>query len=92
MIKSLFVDEGIEIVVPTSIQIPISFKEGEIFFFTENEQEDTEKLVTDFIDDFVKPRSDRIFMWEEDNVFNFGTIIIRENIAEMHYISIEVGS
>ena len=92
LIKSIFEDEEIEIVEPTAIQIPISFKEGEIFFYTDAEQEDTEKLVAEFIDDFVKPRSDRIFMWEQDNVFNFGTIIIRENIAEMHYISIEVGS
>ena len=92
LIRSIFEEEEIEIVEPTAIQIPISFKEGEIFFYTDAEQEDTEKLVMDFIDDFVKPRSDRIFMWEQDNVLNFGTIIIRENIAEMHYISIEVGS
>ena len=91
-IKSIFTGEDIEIVEPTSIQIPISFKEGEIFFFTDEEQEDTEKLVKDFIDDYVKPRSDRIFMWEENNIINFGTVLIRENVAEMHYISIEVGS
>ena len=91
-IKSLFTEENIEIVQPTSIQIPISFKEGEIFFFTDEEQGDTEKLVKDFIDDYVKPRSDRIFMWEENNIISFGTVLIRENIAELHYISIEVGS
>ena len=92
LLKSLFADADIEILEPTSIQIPISFKEGDIFFYTDAEKEDTETLVTDFIDDFIKPRSDRVFMWEEDNVINFGTVIIREGIAEMHYISIEVGS
>jgi len=30
-------------------------------------------------------------MWEEDNLLNFGTIILRDNVHEMHYISIEVG-
>ena len=92
LIKSLFVDAEIEIIEPTSIQIPISFNEGKSFFFTDAEQEDAEKLVTEFIDDFVKPRSDRVFMWEENNVFNFGTVIIKENIPELHYISIEIGS
>ncbi len=92
LIKSLFEDEEIEILEPTSIQIPISFNEGESFFYTNTDQEDIEKLVLEFIDDFVKPRSDRIFMWEEDNVFNFGTIFIKDSIPEMHYISIGVGN
>ena len=90
-IKSIFVEHEIEILEPTSIQIPLSFKEGEIFFFTGKEQEDTEKLIFEFIDDFVKPRSERIFLWEDDNVLNFGTIIIRDGVPEMHYIAIGVG-
>ena len=91
-ILSIFKSEELEIVEPTSVQIPLSFKEGEIFFFTEADREDTEQLVLEFIDDFVKPRSERILMWEEDNLLNFGTIILRDNVLEMHYISIEVGS
>ena len=90
-VKSIFVEHEIEILEPTSIQIPLSFKEGEIFFFTEREQEDTEKLIFEFIDDFVKPRSERIFLWEDDNVLNFGTIIVRDGVPEMHYIAIGVG-
>ncbi|KAG2476610.1 MAG: conserved membrane protein of unknown function [Nitrosopumilales archaeon] len=90
-IKSIFIEHEIEILEPTSIQIPLSFKEGEIVFFTEREQEDTEKLISEFIDDFVKPRSDRIFLWEDDNVLNFGTIIVRDGVPEIHYIAIEVG-
>jgi len=91
-ILSIFKSEELEIVEPTSVQIPLSFKEGEIFFFTEADREDTEQLVSEFIDDFVKPRSERILFWEEDNLLNFGTIILRDNVLEMHYISIEVGS
>ncbi len=91
-ILSIFKSEELKIVEPTSVQIPLSFKEGEIFFFTEADREDTEQLVSEFIDDFVKPRSERILFWEEDNLLNFGTIILRDNVLEMHYISIEVGS
>ena len=90
-VKSVFQEENLEILEPASIQIPLSFNEGEITFFKEAEREDTVRLISQFIDDFVKPRSDRVFMWEEENVLNFGTIFIRENIPEMHYISIEVG-
>jgi len=92
LVKSIFLEQEIEILEPVSIQIPLSFKEGEIIFFTEIEKEDTEKLVSEFIDDFVKPRTERIYLWQDDNVLNFGTIIISEGVLEMHYISIEVGS
>ncbi len=92
IIKAVFEKEEIEILEPTSIQIPLSFREGELFFFTEAEQNDTEALIAEFIDDFVKPRTDRVFMWEEENVFNFGTVIVRDNIQELHYIAIKIGS
>ena len=92
IIKSLFTQEGISVSEPTTIQVPLSFKEGEIFFFTENDRADTEDFVNDFIDDFVKPRSDRVFMWQEENNLNIGTIVVKDSIPEMHYISIEIGS
>lgn len=91
IIKSTLENEGLEILEPTTIQVPLSFNEGEIFFFTEKDREDTEVLLLEFIDDFVKPRSERVFLWEEENQFNIGTIVVRDGIAEMHYISIEVG-
>jgi uncharacterized membrane protein (UPF0182 family) len=91
IIKSTLENEGLEILEPTTIQVPLSFREGEIFFFTESDREDTEVFLLEFIDDFVKPRSERVFLWEEENRFNIGTIVVRDNIPEMHYISIEVG-
>ncbi|MEE9241661.1 MAG: UPF0182 family protein [Nitrosopumilaceae archaeon] len=90
-IKSVFEGEELEILMPSSIQIPLSFKEGEIVFYIPADQDGTEELISEFIDDFVKPRTDRVFMWEEEDVLNFGTILIVQNIPEMHYISIEVG-
>jgi uncharacterized membrane protein (UPF0182 family) len=91
IIKSTLENEGLEILEPTTIQVPLSFNEGEIFFFTEKDREDTEVFLLEFIDDFIKPRSERVFLWEEENQFNIGTIVVRDGIAEMHYISIEVG-
>ncbi len=91
IIKSTLENEGLEILEPTTIQVPLSFNEGEIFFFTEKDREDTEVFLLEFIDDFIKPRSERVFLWEEENQFNIGTIVVRDGIPEMHYISIEVG-
>ncbi|WP_420546450.1 UPF0182 family protein [Nitrosopumilus sp.] len=92
VIRSVFKENGITIAEPTSIQIPLSFNEGSMFFFTENDRESTEKFIDKFIDNFVKPRSDRVFMWEEGNDLNIGTVYVKDEVPEMHYISIEVGS
>jgi hypothetical protein len=91
LIKSLFKENGLDISEPTSIQIPLSFREGQIAFFTENERVDTQDFVSKFIDNFVKPRSDHVYMWQEGTNLNIGTIIVKDNIPEIHYVSIEVG-
>jgi len=92
IIKSLFKEKGLDVFEPTSIQIPLSYREGQISFFTENERVDTEDFISKFIDNFVKPRSDHVYMWQEDTNLNIGTIVIKDNIPEMHYVSIEVGN
>ena len=83
--------EDLEVVRPDNIQVTLSFKEGEIFYITDTETEDTLELIDTFIDAYVKPRADRVFMWEDENVVNFGTIINTDGIIELHYISVEVG-
>jgi hypothetical protein len=92
IIKLVFKENEIMIAEPTSIQIPLSFSEGELIFFTENDRVDTEEFISKFIDDFVKPRSDRVFMWQEETNLNIGTVFVKDGIPEMHYISIEVGN
>ncbi len=92
IIKSVFEENNITIAEPTSVQVPLSFNEGQLFFFTENDRLDTEEFLSQFIDDFVKPRSDRVFMWHEENNLNIGTIFVKDGISEMHYVSIEVGN
>ncbi|NNL59336.1 MAG: hypothetical protein HKP31_07755, partial [Nitrosopumilus sp.] len=92
IIKLIFAENDITISEPTSIQIPLSFNEGEIIFFTESDRADIEDFLSKFIDDFVKPRSERVFMWQEENHLNIGTIYVKNAIPEMHYVSIEVGN
>jgi hypothetical protein len=92
IIKSTFENEGIEISEPTTIQIPLSFSEGDMFFFTEDERDDTQEFLSEFINDFGLRKSERVFMWEEENTLNIGTIVVKDNIPELHYISVEVGA
>ncbi len=92
IIKSVFEENGITVSEPTSIQISLSFNEGELFFFTENDREDAEEFLLEFIDDFVKPRSDRVFMWQEETDLNIGTVFVKDGLPEIHYVSIEVGN
>ncbi len=92
IIKSVFEVNEITIAEPTSVQVPLSFNEGQLFFFTENDRAGTEEFLSRFIDDFVKPRSDRVFMWQEETNLNIGTVFVKDEITEMHYVSIEVGN
>ncbi len=92
IIHATFSENGITVLEPTSIQIPLSFEKGSIIFYTNAETEDTKELISTFIDDFVKPRTDRVFLWEEDDIVSIGTIIVEDQIPEIHFISIEVGS
>jgi len=90
-IKTVFEENDIEIVTPTSLQIPISFKEGEISLFSQSDVDATNELLNKFIDDFVMPQTKRVLLWEEDQTVNIGTITIVDGIPELHYVSIEVG-
>lgn len=90
-IKSLIEEKNLQIVTPTSIQIPLSFKEGEISYYTQSDLDATSELTSKFVDDFVIPRSKKILMWQDGDVLNIGTIITVDNVTELHYISIGVG-
>jgi hypothetical protein len=90
-IKSVFREKNIDIVTPTSLSIPLSFSEGEVSFFTQADLEATNDLLNKFADDFIIPRSKRVIMWQEEDTVNIGTIITIDNVAELHYVSIEVG-
>ena len=89
-VLSIFNEKGLVLIKPTSIQIPISFLEGEIVFYSESDLEDTEKMISDFVENTLGSSS-RVLMWEEESTMYLGTITIVEGIAELHYISVQIG-
>jgi len=96
IVRLVFEDADIEIDEPTSLSVPLSFNEGTLFFYTELDREETEEALAEFIDDFVVPRTDRVLLWEEETddgvMVNVGTILIKDGVPEMHYVSVGLGS
>ena len=86
----MFDEKGLVLTKPTSLQIPISFLEGEIVFYTEADLEDTENMISEFVKDHLGS-STRVLMWEEESVIYLGSVKLVDGIAELHYISIQVG-
>lgn len=84
--------KDIQVSEPTTIQFPLTFLEGEFFFYTTSDQEEVVTALEEFIDNFVAPRTDRVYVWEEDDVIYIGTILVRDGIAELHYITVGVSS
>jgi uncharacterized membrane protein (UPF0182 family) len=90
-VKSVFEEKNLEIITPTSLSIPLSFKEGEVSLFSNADVEATDKLLDKFVNDFVLQKTKRVVMWQDEDTINFGTIITVEGVPELHYIAIEVG-
>ena len=88
-VMSIFEEKGITMSTPTSLQIPLSFSLGDIAFYSKSDLKDTTELITKFINEAGTGK--RILMWEEDSIINFGYLKIVDNVAELHYIAIEVG-
>ena len=89
-VMAIFDEKELVLTKPTSIQIPISFLEDEIVFYTEADLEDTENMISKFVDSNLGSSS-RVLMWEEESVIYLGTVRIVDGVAELHYISIQVG-
>ncbi len=90
-VKSVFEEKGVEIIMPTSVFIPLSFKEGEVSLFSQADTEATDELLDKFVNNFVLQKTKRVIMWQDADTINFGTIITVEGVPELHYIAIEVG-
>ena len=90
-VMDIFEEKQLNVTVPTSIQIPLSFNEGEIVFYSESDLEDTTNLINEFLDEFASVSGTRVFNWEEDDTLFFGTIKLVDGIPEMHYIEIQIG-
>jgi len=90
-VMAIFEEKQLNVTVPTSIQIPLSFSEGEIVFYSESDLEDTTNLINEFLNEFASVSGTRVFNWEEDDTLFFGTINLVDGIPEMHYIEIQIG-
>lgn len=90
-VKAVFEEKGLEIITPTSLSIPLSFKEGEVSLFSNADVEATDKLLDEFVNNFVLQKTKRVVMWQDEDTINFGTIITVEGVPELHYVAIEVG-
>ena len=80
----------LDVAEPTIIQFPLSFQTSMIFFYTSADTDELVASMEQFIDDYVVPRTERVFVWEDGNVVNVGTVLVKDGITELHYISIEV--
>ena len=89
-IMSIFEESEIEIVSPTTIQIPLSFNEGELAFYSKADLDSVKEMITQFNSEFGTGEN-RVLIWEEGNKFNFGYIKVADNITEIHYITVQVG-
>ena len=89
-IMSIFEESEVEIVSPTTIQIPLSFNEGELAFYSKADLDSVKEMITQFNSEFGTGEK-RVLIWEEGNKFNFGYIKVADNITEIHYISVQVG-
>ena len=89
-VLTIFEEEGFALITPTTMQIPLSFEEGQIVYYTDSDYEATETLVNEFLEKSGNSNK-RILMWTEDSTINLGTITIVDSVPEMHYISIQIG-
>ena len=89
-IMSIFEESEIEIVSPTTIQIPLSFNEGELAFYSKADLDSVKEMIAQFNSEFGSGEK-RVLIGEEENIFNFGYIKVADNITEIHYITVQVG-
>ncbi|MDE1872010.1 MAG: UPF0182 family protein [Thaumarchaeota archaeon] len=90
-IKSILSDDKITVVTPTTVQLPLTFEEGQTSFQQPTDLDNAKTLISGFVKNFVSQGGNRIILWQENNTVNLGTIIVVNNVPELHYISIGVG-
>jgi hypothetical protein len=90
-VKMLFEQQGLQVVMPTALQIPISFKEGEMSLFNRLDLEMVSGPINDFINNHVLQKTKRVVMWEDDAHVYVGAITVNDNVPELHYISVNIG-
>jgi hypothetical protein len=90
-LEKVFVDAGFSIAKPSAISVPVEFKEADTVYRLESDFSDSETTIRNFISRFAPEDGGRILEWQDDTKINFGVLQQVDGIAEIHYISIEVG-
>ncbi len=90
-IKSILADDKLTVITPTSIQLPLTFEEGSTSFLQQSDLDNTKQLISSFVKNFIQSSSPRIIFWQGNSTVNLGTIVVVDNVPELHYISIGVG-
>ncbi len=89
-IQSILKDDKLIVVTPATIQLPLTFQEGRTTFQQPSDLDNAKTLISGFVKDFVQP-GNRIIFWQQNNTVNLGTVVVVNNVPELHYISIGVG-
>jgi uncharacterized membrane protein (UPF0182 family) len=90
-IRTIFEERGLEIVMPTSLQVPLSFREGDVSLFSRVDMDTTNELLNKFISEHVTAGTKRVLLWQDEESVYVGTIKTVDSIPELHYIAINVG-
>ncbi|CDI06550.1 UPF0182 family protein [Candidatus Nitrosotenuis uzonensis] len=90
-VRTIFEERGLEIVTPTSLQVPLSFKEGDVSLFSRADMDTTNELLNKFISEHVTAGTKRVLLWQDEEAINLGVIKTVDGIPELHYITIDVG-
>jgi uncharacterized membrane protein (UPF0182 family) len=88
-IMQILQDKGISTAKPTSINVPLTFKEKEIVYSTQDDFESVKGELNSFISSI---EGKRVIIWEEQgDVVNIGLIKVVDGIPELHYVSVKLG-
>ncbi|MBI2649380.1 MAG: UPF0182 family protein [Thaumarchaeota archaeon] len=86
----LFESKGIKAVRPISINPDVTFNEGKATYLTQDQFEDAESLIVNFINTWAKGRSSNALLWTEGENANFGVLLNVDGVVELRFITISL--
>lgn len=106
-LEKVFVDAGLSVLKPTSVFVPLSFKEADVNYIAGSQIDTVKAAISKFLKQFYSPglggsfasttaganTTGRIFEWlsDDNKAVNFGLLKVVNGIVENHYISIHLG-
>lgn len=83
-----FEESGLTVVTPTSISSDVSFLKGSTIFVSDEDLDNVQDVIDDFLDLTQSLDASRVFVWFPEGQANFGVLNNVEGILELHYIEI----